>query len=411
MNMKLYIVLFLYLIIGFIPYFDTIDKIGSQWLYLSILNIIAILISYKNSKPLTFVRFKPFLLYFIFILFCSISLIYTKNILISIIDFSRIFITFLSIYNLVSLLNGSDFSIKKFSILISIILFFEIMFSLFPLIKFVYSNGFQDIDFTSVPNALKGISGNKNVMSSNVAFKIPFIIYLIIISKTSLKYLYSFLFTLSLIDLFLLSSRAAFISSFLVLLFFTLYLVYNYKKINFRLILSLAIPLVTIISLAFYTSSIDAISVKNRLNSINTSDTSTNHRLTLYENAIDYILENPIIGCGIGNWKVESLPYWKNLLSGYTIPYHAHNDFLEIGTETGLLGGLSYLFLFLMIFYYSIKLVYKNNLFGYFLISITSVYFIDAFLNFPLERALSQVNFIILLFLSYIFIQNEKINS
>ena len=30
--------LLLYLIVGFIPYFNTIDKIGSQWLYLGFLN-------------------------------------------------------------------------------------------------------------------------------------------------------------------------------------------------------------------------------------------------------------------------------------------------------------------------------------------------------------------------------------
>ncbi|MCI4642382.1 MAG: O-antigen ligase family protein [Flavobacteriaceae bacterium] len=409
--MKLYIGLFLYLIVGFVPYFGTIDKIGSQWLYLSILNFFLLILNYKNNKLSIFITFTPFLLYSIFVIFCAISLIYTNNISISIIDFSRIFVTLLSVYNLLLLLNEKNFSIYNFSILISVILFFEIIFSLFPLIKYVFLNDIQTIDFTSVPNALKGITGNKNVMSSNIAFKIPFIIYLIIYSKNNLKYLYSLFFALSLLNLFLLSSRAAFISCSLVLIFYSIYLIFNYGKISISSFLSLIFPLIFISIFTFFTNSIDNISITNRVSSISTTDTSTSHRLTLYENAIDYILENPIIGCGIGNWKVESLPYWKTLLSGYTIPYHAHNDFLEITTEIGLIGGLAYLLLFVTIFYYSIILIIKKKLVGYVLISISSVYFIDAFLNFPLERALSQANFIILLLLSYTFIKNEKINS
>ena len=137
------------------------------------------------------------------------------------------------------------------------------------------------------------------------------------------------------------------------------------------------------------------------------SDESTSHRLFLYQNAIDYISQNPFIGCGIGNWKVESLPYWKDRLSGYTIPYHAHNDFLELSTELGLIGGLSYLLSFIFLFSYLIKNILTNK-YSMLVFMILLVYFIDAFFNFPLERFNMQIYFVIIFIFSFLI---SKLNS
>ena len=32
-------------------------------------------------------------------------------------------------------------------------------------------------------------------------------------------------------------------------------------------------------------------------------------------------------------------------MTGYVVPYHAHNDFLELTVEIGILGGLAYFLL------------------------------------------------------------------
>ena len=411
--MKFYIALILFLIIGFIPYFGTIDIIGSQWLYLALINIgflfYNITRSNFNDKFYRLLLFKPFVFYIIFIAFCFISLVFSNNIFISIIDLSRILITIISVINIIFFSSKTSFNLKHISVLVSIILFCELLYSLIPLIEFILVNDISTIDFSSVPTALKGVSGNKNVLSSNIAFKIPFVIYSIKEVKGYWKFMFSILLSLSFVILLLLISRASLISTAIISLFFAIYFINDRKNLNLISLFSLLTPLFFTIFFVFYTSSIDAISIQNRVNSISVSDTSTNHRLTLYQNAVDYIYNNPFIGCGIGNWKVESLPYWKSKLSGYTVPYHAHNDFLEVSTEVGIFGGLSYLFIFLSIFYLAYKLIRKNQIQGFFLLSIAFVYFFDASLNFPLERALSQVNFIILLFLSYYFtLQNEK---
>lgn len=413
MIMKKYIILLLFLVIGFIPYFGVIDIIGSQWLYLSILNILLLIFTFKSFNFSSFkaiLNFKPILLYSFFILLCFISIFYSNNYTISLVDFSRIIVTFLSISILIFYFSFSELDLIKISSLISVVLFFEVLYSFYPLIDYLIDNDFNTIDFNSVPKALKGVAGNKNVMAANVAFKLPFVIYLIFNIKSYFKYIFSFIFFLSLLDVFLLSSRAVLISSSFVLLFFIFHFLRNFTFKSSGILIPFFLPIISIFTIIYYSSNIDSINLESKVSSISTSDTSTNQRLTLYENAIDYISKNPIVGCGLGNWKVESLPYWRSKLTGYTIPYHAHNDFLELTTEIGIIGGIFYLSIFLFILYISFLLVTKNKLSGIMLLSLFSVYFIDACLNFPLERALSQVNFILLIILSYfLYAKNKKL--
>jgi len=408
--MKSHIFLLLFLFIGFVPYFDSIDIIGPQWLYLSFLNIPLLIFNYKlvNRFILDIFSFKPLIYYLLFVIFCFLSLFYSNNILISIIDLSRITITFLSVINLIVLFSNTTFNFNLFSLLISITLLFEILYSFYPLFDFLIANSFSSVDFTSVPTALKGVAGNKNVLAADIAFKIPFVLYLIFNTKNFLKYLYSILLSFAFLNILLLSSRAAFISTFLVSAVFLFYFIINRKFWNLHFFISLIFPFIFIFSVNYFLSTTNSATIQSRVTSISSADESASHRIVLYENAIDYISKNPFIGCGIGNWKVESLPYWKTKLSGYTIPYHAHNDFLELTTEIGVFGGFFYILIFLALFYYSIVFIRRNNISGYLLFSISVVYFIDASLNFPLERALSQVNFMVMLISAYFLISNNE---
>ena len=46
---------------------------------------------------------------------------------------------------------------------------------------------------------------------------------------------------------------------------------------------------------------------------------------------------NPILGVGLGNWKFKSIDYDKKDIFGYTVPYHAHSDFIQLGAELGVI--------------------------------------------------------------------------
>ena len=48
-----------------------------------------------------------------------------------------------------------------------------------------------------------------------------------------------------------------------------------------------------------------------------------------------HIKSNPILGVGLGNWKLKSIEYDAKDIEGYVVPYHAHSDFIQLGAELG----------------------------------------------------------------------------
>jgi O-antigen ligase len=280
---------------------------------------------------------------------------------------------------------------------LSILLLTEIFYSNIVFITSFFSG--QYLEYLS-PSYFVGIAANKNITAASLCIKTPFLLYSIFISKRVNPILgFIFLFFLF-FAITVISARASFLSLFVllsVLLFYTFY--YRIKKWA-QLLLYVFIPFISAILLNIYLTFEVNNNFISRVSSIEFSEESSNGRYELWKNALDYISINPIIGCGLGNWKIQSLPYWKDILFDYTVPYHAHNDFLELTTELGIFGGLSYLSIFIISSYFLFKhsLSNKNDFISVVVLSSFFVYFIDAFFNFPLERPLMQIVFLFLLF-------------
>ena len=66
-------------------------------------------------------------------------------------------------------------------------------------------------------------------------------------------------------------------------------------------------------------------------------DQSFLQRLKLYRGGIKMFISNPLIGVGIGNFIV-----WSTRYTGLMMALYAHNIFLHIGAETGIVGLLSF---------------------------------------------------------------------
>lgn len=394
---KLYFFLFLLFSIAFIPSFGAIDKGTTHWFLLSISSFFFIFISFSKS----ILKSKIFYLYCFFILQALFSLLYTNNFNISIVDLSRQLTIFLLSIFLIFLLKSKSFSFFTISSIVSIFLFYEVLMSLRPLFYFIKNYGFDfSIITTYDVDSLKGIMGNRNITTASIVIKLPFLFYLIYQSKWVYKVLLSFVAFLSYLPLFLINSRAALLSfSVAIMIIISSILIFHRKKY-----ISLLLVLVSLIfSLLFSNVLIpdQSLNTSERLSSINFSNESSSQRFFLWENALDYILQHPFIGCGIGNWKVESAAYWNSFGSSYLVPYHAHNDFLEFSTELGIIGGLTYFVLFLLITYNFISYYFKTKNFKFVILFISfSALFIDSLLNFPFERPLIQVMFILLLSLN-----------
>ena len=113
-----YSLIILYLIIGFVPNLNAIDKIGPQFLYLSILNSATILYLISNGGYLKILKknFENNLILYLLFLFWSwslISLFHAFNKIETIIEASRIFIYLISYVNLLILIKFTKIDANK----------------------------------------------------------------------------------------------------------------------------------------------------------------------------------------------------------------------------------------------------------------------------------------------------------
>lgn len=84
-------------------------------------------------------------------------------------------------------------------------------------------------------------------------------------------------------------------------------------------------------------------SVLNRILTItNPADTTTSSRFPLYEAALRVIRRSPLVGAGLGTAAVQSYINRYRLYYGMSPFVHAHNFYLQLWLEAGLLGVVSF---------------------------------------------------------------------
>ena len=387
----------LYLCIGFIPNLGAVDKIAPQWLAMGLLNVIASTYIFKKRKLFSegiFPKSKSWItgLYCAFIIWAALSFFYALNQVEVIVNFSRQFSVFFMLINMAILLSKVKHTNKLFSVIIT---------SIFSIEAIVLINdAFEMINSFGLINSgeLRGVTANRNIAAFSLALKIPFVLYLIVIFKSpKLKFLLTGILTLGLLDILIIQSRASYLAMGLVFLIFTSQVIFNkesklvrkFKTVSFFLIPFIISVLIN--QIYFSNKGADALSRASTI-SFSTNDGSVNQRLRYYEDVLTHFSSNPIFGVGLGNWKFKSIDYDKKDIFGYTVPYHAHSDFIQLGAELGLIGFILYLGIFILSFIWSFKMWMNpkftsvDKLFNSMLIASLGVYFIDANLNFPIAR-------------------------
>ena len=110
-------------------------------------------------------------------------------------------------------------------------------------------------------------------------------------------------------------------------------------------------------------------------------------------------MKSPFIGVGIGNWKINSVEYDRKYMEDYTVPYHMHNDFLQIFAETGIIGFILYFGIFAYLTLILVhKLINKKLKFQHLILLMCLItYIVDANFNFPHERSEIQAIFPIII--------------
>ena len=394
-----------------VPYLGAADKIHPQTLYISIINILSVgAIIYENGfgnsiKILTkVIQHKQILAYILFLLLAIFSIIQSINTIQSFITiaevFSQLFAFVMLIYFLSRINNIKRFFINAILILCSI----ELYSTLYPYLKDLVLLGYP-IDRSL---EYRGVSGSVNIISYLLLMKLPFIYYFSIKND---KYRWAFvtLGTLILYSIIVIhQTRSAILLSFLVTVFLYVCFLYNKNiennKINhsyLKISLTIFLPLITAILLSNFQANIydnRTDNIQDRLSTINFEEYSTNARLRYYSQAIESILKSPLLGVGIGNWSLVSIDTDRDNIESYIIPYHVHNDFLEIVAETGIISGILYYFIILSIFLFLLKkiidLIKRRKPLGYELIFFTviGIWIVDSMFNFPYARVLQQIH-------------------
>ena len=386
-----------FLLVGFIPNLEAVDKIAPQWLYLSVINFFCGVFLFFNRN-----RFQEqfsmvlnsvmSLTYIGFIIWASLSYFYAINPTEVLVNIVRHFNTLFMFLHLGIFLYNIKDKNRLLSLFIMAILSIEVYAVLEQALEMFKAGGIK-------PVQLKGLTANRNILAFSLAIKIPYVMYLILRTpKLWVKIAYSFLIMLSLFSLSMIQSRASFVALALIGVLFLTWTAFSYFKTRslkeFSFNLYYILPFILALGLnktLIAEKGADAIARAATI-SFGTNDGSVNQRLRYYEDVLNHTQKNPILGVGIGNWKLTSIDYDKEDVNGYIVPYHAHSDFIQLGAELGLIGFFLYLGIFLFAVYYAFIILFKSDLdsdikwFVFLLITALGVYLVDANLNFPIAR-------------------------
>jgi len=401
---------FLYVFFVFTPSFGAVDIIGPQWLIISLLNALSLPLLFYNNSLLPALRsllnIRAFYFYAAFILTSIFSLIWAINIEIYFHDLFRVVTIFLSILVFYTFLYNNHITFIRLSHLIVLSLSLELFFIFKPLVELFISNGSQSIiGVEYIAAGFKGVTGNQNIAAASIIIKLPFV-FLLIHRTNYFAYL---LLPLIFIALIFLEARASYVSTFILFIIFLILLLV--KRTKHLLIFNIFFLLSIIFSVGVTNIMSSEKIFDQEISSINISNESSGNRFLLWKSALQYAVNNPL-GCGLGNWKFESIPFWKSIGKGYLVPYHAHNDFLEYTAELGFVGGLLYFFFFFFIVFALFKGFIKTKSVEYIcLLSCFAVYSVDASLNFPSERPIMQIMFVLITSCSLFFLKTSKLNE
>ena len=409
----------LYFGVEWISPWDGIEYLGSQWLYLMIVNFVVVGFIYSQKdtyQSAIGAVFSTALIwvYFALALWAIVSCLYAINPTETLVCLVRLVTAIIIFLNVSILLYLRTADLRYVA---AVVAFFLLVQSAISLLYFF--KGSSVISLTELVLTMRLNAGNKNIYAASMVVKIPFVLMGIYFYKNVIRIFYTVVFLLAAITIFLLNSRTAVVALSMssIVYFFVVIVAFSKEKsiptLAARLIIvALTLGMAVISSkvainyakFSYNDSSVSAGqygAVEQMVANIgNSSDGSTQARFQMWTGALDYTKKHPILGCGFGNWKLASIPYSRPFNDGLIVPIHAHNDFLEYFAELGFIGGILYASLFLLFVVYGIRTYLHNPLsdesvFTVFSLIAVVAFAIDSALNFPKEEPINQLMFAI----------------
>ncbi len=389
----------------FVPNFNTLDTNGPKFLALALLNIASFLVFFNDpdyrKRPevqIRFFRTYVGMAYALFMVISLLSFFNAINLVESLLNFIKALTIFGSTYALYVIFSSHRGYLLHLASALSILLIIDSLSVFGNMIMYISR------EVTSIMD-IKSVYSHKNILASALFVKLPAAIFLIFFSRGWQKGLGYIAGLLTVLSILLLSTRAFYLGLALLLIMLFVFALIRQgvsgKKGALRNIAIIAATFVVAVLLysaaqrVLFPKNTDTIwntGIVSRLASIKADESSTHARLTYWNWSLQIIRENPLLGVGTGNWKLIIMKYHNQKSTDFIVPYKNHNDFLEITAETGLIGGLTFISIILLILVGFTRALLKSNInedpmkllflpaFG------ILAYSVDAFFNFPADR-------------------------
>ena len=334
-----------------------------------------------------------------FLLISLLSFINALSLSESIMQFTKIFTVFSAVY-IISVILIKDLRFLKFVVLVfTALLIFD------SLSVFYYINEFIRGRLDNIYD-IKTIYSNKNILASSVFVKLPFAIWLLLYGNSWQKKIGCFGLFTGITATFFMATRAFYLGLIILTTAFLAYALIAYlrSKQNRYIQLAGAYLIALVMAYLAFTStqrflypqedkSRYTAGIERQLASIGAFDTSASQRIDFWKWSWKMLREKPVLGVGCGNWKIVVLKYENQQKHDFKYAYKAHNDFIETAAETGFIGGLLYLAIFVLmarLFFRKILTAWndQDNMFRYLFLATAGIafYSVDATFNCPADR-------------------------
>ncbi len=401
-------------VVTFTPNARALDTNATRFMTLSAINLVAFLYLVFNRegflKPGLLKKFftnNVGLVYAGFLITSLLSFTQAINLQESVLHAAKAFSVFSAVLLFWVILMRDIRYVNMIVFVMSLLLIFDSLSVYYHVNKFIQGDIPRLVD-------IKTIYSNKNILASAVYLKLPFALAMIMFGKGWLRALgWLALFAGMLATLFL-ATRAFYLGLFILSLVFLMYTGMHFLKNRdwhyLRLAGSYAVALILALAIhsavqqnLFPQTGRHTQAVTQQLSTVVAvvvadptaprEEASPWVRLDAWKRSMDIIQENPLLGVGAGNWKVNILKYENQENPGFRYTYKAHNDFLENMAETGFVGGLLFVSIFVLTGWNFIRQHLKNadkpgtlsqalflSAFG------LAYYAVDAFFNYPADR-------------------------
>ena len=355
---------------------------------------------------------------FLFILVMTISLLRSDFFRISLNDYI-IFLFYIILCFLIRNNLPDKIELKSF---IKTLFLTSFLVSLYTLIQYYgYDPYLKGLPY------LSSTIGQKNWISNYLAMIFPMIFSYFLLEKSKrIKIVYFIVLSIVYATLMICQSRGIWISISLTAIL-AIYIIFKFNllkafKENKRWLVLLLITfmIITVIYSTDNPLNKSAITVTERaISTFDLQDSSLNARLLMGMNTLKMIKDKPLFGSGIGTFKMNYLNYQADFIkdNAHFEKYHlnakeAHNEYLQIGAELGLIGLGIFLSIFFIFFLIIIKYFNKEKsdrrkiiVFG---LSLGIVCFlIHSLLTFPLHVPALGSAFFVIVGLTIAYIKNN----